>query len=91
MRPGRRAATRPIEKVESGDVLAALVLPADLVDEINSLSTLTPGTPKVEVLVNEEDPLKAQLVDDRINSLLAQANLVIARRIAAEGGSTSTC
>ena len=38
------------------------------------------------MLVNEEDPVKARLVDDRINALLAQANLVIARRIAAEGG-----
>jgi ABC-type transport system involved in cytochrome c biogenesis permease component len=73
-------------KVHSGDVLAALILPADLVDKINSLSTLTPGTPKVEVLVNEENPVKAQLVDERITTLLAQANLAIARRIAAEGG-----
>ena len=48
------------DKVRSGDVLAALVLPADLVDKINSLSTLTPGKPEVEVLVNEEDPLKAR-------------------------------
>ena len=75
-----------VDEVRSGDVLAALILPADLVDQINSLSTLTPGTPKVEVLVNEEDPVKAQLVDDRISTLLAQANLAIARRIAAEGG-----
>ena len=75
-----------MEKVESGDVLAALILPADLVDQINSLSTLTPGTPEVEVLVNEEDPVKARLVDDRITTLLAQANLAIARRIATEGG-----
>lgn len=75
-----------LEEVESGDVLAALILPEDLVDQINSLSTLTPGTPKVEVLVNEEDPVKARLVDERINSLLAQANLAIARRIAVEGG-----
>jgi ABC-type transport system involved in cytochrome c biogenesis permease component len=75
-----------VAKVHSGDVLAALILPADLVDKINSLSTLTPGTPKVEVLVNEEDPVKAQLVDERISTLLAQANLAIARRIAAEGG-----
>ncbi|MFN8163116.1 MAG: ABC transporter permease [Solirubrobacterales bacterium] len=75
-----------IEEVHSGDALAALILPADLVDKINSLSTLTPGTPKVEVLVNEEDPVKAQLVDDRISTLLAQANLAIARRIAGEGG-----
>jgi hypothetical protein len=74
------------EKVESGDVLAALILPADLVNKINSLSTLTPGVPKVEVLVNEENAVKAELVDDRITSLLAQANLAIARRIGAEGG-----
>ena len=74
-----------VEKVESGDVLAALVLPADLVDKINSLSTLNPGTPKVEVLVNEDDPVKSELVKDRINALLAQANLATARRIAVEG------
>jgi ABC-2 type transport system permease protein len=75
-----------VDEVESGDVLAALILPADLVDQINSLSTLTPGTPKVEVLVNQEDPVKARLVDERISTLLAQANLAIARRIATEGG-----
>ncbi|MGC1164521.1 MAG: ABC transporter permease [Solirubrobacterales bacterium] len=75
-----------VDEVESGEVLAALILPADLVDQINSLSTLTPGTPKVEVLVNQEDPIKARLVDERISTLLAQANLAIARRIAIEGG-----
>jgi ABC-2 type transport system permease protein len=74
------------EEVRSGNVLAALILPDDLVNQINSLSSQRPGTPKVEVIVNEEDPVKAQLVDDRITSLLAQANLVIARRIANEGG-----
>jgi ABC-2 type transport system permease protein len=74
-----------VEKVHSGEVLAALILPADLVSKINSLSTLAPGTPKVEVLVNEENPVKAQLVDERIAALLAQANLAIAKRIAAEG------
>jgi ABC-2 type transport system permease protein len=72
-------------KVRSGDVLAGLVLPADLVDKINSLSTLTPGKPEVEILLNEDDPVKAELVKDRINALLAQANLAIARRIAGEG------
>jgi ABC-type transport system involved in cytochrome c biogenesis permease component len=73
------------DAVSSGEVLAALVLPANLVDRINSLSTLTPGVPQVEVLVNEEDPVKAGIVDDRIDALLAQANLAIARRIAKEG------
>lgn len=74
-----------VQKVESGDVLAALILPEDLVDKINSLSTLSPGTPKVEVLVNESNPLKAGEVDDKITALLAQANLAIAKRIAIEG------
>jgi len=74
------------EAVRSGDALAALVLPADLVDRINSLSTPSPTTPQVEVIVNEEDPVRARLVNDRIDALLAQANLVIGRRIASEGG-----
>jgi hypothetical protein len=73
-------------KVRDGDVLAALILPEDLIDRLNSLSTLNPETPQVEVLVNEENPLKAQAVDDRITALLARANLFIARQIAKEGG-----
>jgi ABC-2 type transport system permease protein len=73
-------------EVKSGEVLAALVIPEDLVDQLNSLSTLSPGTPQVEVLLNQEDPVKAQLVDEKISTLLAQANLTIARRIAGEGG-----
>src|SRR3954447_25077125 len=74
------------EKVRSGDALAALILPSDLVDQLNSLTTLNPGTPKVEVLVNQDDPVKARLVNDRIDALLGQANLLVARRIAGEGG-----
>jgi ABC-type multidrug transport system permease subunit len=72
-------------EVSSGDALAALILPADLVGEINSLSTPTPGVPEVEVLVNQENPIKAQAVNDRISALLAEANLLVAKRIAGEG------
>ena len=73
------------QEVSSGDALAALILPPDLVTEINSLSTPTPGVPEVEVLVNEENPIKAEAVNDRINTLLAEANLQVAKRIACEG------
>jgi ABC-type transport system involved in cytochrome c biogenesis permease component len=73
-------------KVREGDVLAALILPADLIDRLNSLSTLNPQTPEVDVIVNQEDPLKARVVDDRIDALLARANLFIAKQIAGEGG-----
>jgi ABC-2 type transport system permease protein len=74
-----------IDKVESGDVLGALILPRDLAERINSLSGLNPSQPTVEVIVNEEDPVKARLVDDRISSLLSEANLLIARRVARTG------
>ncbi len=74
-----------IDKVESGDVLGALILPADLAEQVSSLSSLNAGQPRVEVIVNQEDPVKARLVDDRISSLLAQANLVIARQVARTG------
>src|SRR5919108_5009244 len=74
-----------IDKVESGDVLGALILPSDLATRINSLASLNPSQPEVEVIVNEEDPVKARLVDDRISSLLSEANLLIARRVARTG------
>ncbi len=67
-------------------MLAALVLPADLVDKINSLSTLTPACRKSKSWSTRRTRSRRELVDDRITTLLAQANLAIARRIAHEGG-----
>jgi ABC-2 type transport system permease protein len=69
------------QKVESGDVLAALILPKNLVSDLQSLAGLNPVQPKVKVLVNEEDPVKAQLVADRISSLVTQANLKISKKV----------
>jgi ABC-2 type transport system permease protein len=67
--------------VQSGDVLAALILPKDLVQNLESLAGLNPVQPTVKVLVNEEDPVKAQLVSDRISSLITQANLKISKKV----------
>ena len=74
-----------IRKVRDGDVLGALILPEDLVDKLQSLGGLTPEQPTVEVIVNQEDPVKERLVDDRISTLLAEANLRIAREVARVG------
>jgi len=75
------------QKVEDGDVLGALILPPDLVDKLQSLQTLNPEEPTVEVLVNEEDPVKGQIVDDRIRSLITEANLLISRQVSKQAGS----
>jgi ABC-2 type transport system permease protein len=69
------------ELVASGDVLGALILPADLIEKLQSLGGLAPAQPTVEVLINEEDPVKGQLVDDRIDALLAEANLRVSQQI----------
>jgi ABC-2 family transporter protein len=72
------------EMVRDGDVLGALILPPDLLDRLESLTSLDPQEPTVEVLVNEDDPVKAQLVDDRIQALVTEANLVLSQRISEE-------
>jgi hypothetical protein len=67
--------------VERGEVLGALILPSDLLEKLRSLAGLSPEQPTVDVLVNEEDPVKAQLVDDRVQALVTEANLVLSQRI----------
>jgi ABC-2 type transport system permease protein len=74
------------EKVEDGDVLGALILPRDLVDKLESLATLDPEQPTVDVLVNQEDPVKERLVDDRITALLSEANLRLSREVSKAAG-----
>ena len=56
--------------VRDGDALGALIIPKDAGVKLES----TVEQPTVEVIVNEEDPLKARLVDDTISSVLADAN-----------------
>jgi ABC-type multidrug transport system permease subunit len=73
-------------KVEDGDVLAAVIVPPDLVDKLRTLASLNPEPPSIQVLVNEEDPLKAQLVEDRIDSLVTEANLLISQGVSDRAG-----
>ena len=72
------------EMVRDGEVLGALILPPDLLDQLRSLTSLDPEQPVVDVLVNEDDPVKAQLVDDRISALVTEANLILSQRISGQ-------
>src|SRR5262245_23249823 len=70
------------QKVKDGDVLGGLILPPDFLDKLQAqLSTTATEPATVDVLVNQDDPLKAELVDDRISSLLTEANLKLSDRI----------
>jgi hypothetical protein len=85
------------QKVKDGEVLGGLILPADFLSKLQAELTASSAEPAtVDVIVNQDDPLKARLVDDRISSLLTEANLRLSeqissvavsyQRIIAEGG-----
>lgn len=74
-----------LDKVEEGEVLAALILPEDFLDDLQAqLSGAALESASVEVFVNEDDPLKARLVDDRISTLITEANLRLSDEISAQ-------
>src|SRR5262249_54524126 len=72
-----------IDKVRSGDAIAALIIPPDLTRRLQSLVSLagTGPPPTVEVLYNDEIPLKTQAVESRIKSRVADANRAIAQKL----------
>jgi ABC-type multidrug transport system permease subunit len=75
------------QKVKDGDVLGGLILPPDFISKLQGeLSTNSSEPATVDVIVNDDDPLKAQVVDDRIRSLLTQANLLISQKISDVAG-----
>lgn len=62
-----------IEKVKSGDALAALIIPPDITQKLESGLQQA----QVEVIYNDEDPVKGRLVDQIINSRLSDANAAL--------------
>ncbi len=71
-----------VEKVREGEVLGALVISEEFLDDLRAqLSGAGLQPAEVEVFVNEDDPVKARLVDDRISSLITEANLILSDEI----------
>src|SRR6266540_50033 len=60
-----------IEKVRSGDALAALIVPADAAKKLQGELQGTGERPTIEVFYNAEDPVKANFVEATIKSRLA--------------------
>jgi ABC-2 type transport system permease protein len=72
-----------IEKVESGEALGALIVPADATEKLRDSLSLTgsPERPQVEVIYNGEDPVKRRFVESTIESRLAEANQALSGEI----------
>lgn len=71
-----------VKKVEDGEALAAIIIPADLMTSVQRLVALNTGSrPKVEVLYNGRDPLKRQFVESTIDSRVAELNRAVADKL----------
>ena len=75
-----------IDKVESGEAIAALVIPEDFTDRLGGLQTLAlSGPPTIEVFYNADDPVKAAYVEDTLEARLRDANLALTARFTKVG------
>ena len=71
-----------LDKVRDGDVLAALVIPADVTQKLQALQSLQAvEPPTVKVYFNAEDPVKARYVEDTIKSQAQDANAALTKKL----------
>jgi len=84
-----RAKTREegLEKVESGEALGLLVVPADIPQKLAGAIQLSGGDPpSVDFYYEDDNPLKSTQVQSAIKSRIADANRAISQKITAEAG-----
>jgi ABC-type transport system involved in cytochrome c biogenesis permease component len=72
-------------KVREGDVLAALIIPADITRRLEDAVQGAGGSARVEVLFNAEDPAKRRFVENTIKARVQEANAALATRFAEAG------
>ncbi len=70
-----------IAKVRSGQAQAALIIPADIVQQINGLITQGAGNPKVELVLNSKDPLERQFAQQAITARASQVEQAVSKQV----------
>jgi ABC-type multidrug transport system permease subunit len=69
-----------IDKVRSGDVLGALILPPDITQRLEAATAGGGKRARVEVFYNAEDPAKQSFVENTIKARVQDANAALAKR-----------
>jgi ABC-type transport system involved in cytochrome c biogenesis permease component len=70
-----------IADVQSGRALAAVIIPATLPREIESLVTQGVGSPTVQLYLNTKDPIERQFVNQAITSRLNQVEQDVSKQV----------
>ncbi len=70
-----------LAKVRSGEALAAVIIPADIVGQLKSELQTGTGQATVELALNVKDPLEQQFVDSTIKARLSDLQQALSRKI----------
>jgi ABC-2 type transport system permease protein len=70
-----------VDAVRDGRALAAVVIPADLPQQIQSLITQGVGSPTVQLYLNGKDPIERQFVDQAISSRINQVEQDVSKQV----------
>lgn len=70
-----------IAKVRDGQAQAALIVPSDIIDQIQSLVTTGVGSPTVELVLNSRDPLERQFAQQAIDSRINQVEQAVSKQV----------
>jgi ABC-2 type transport system permease protein len=70
-----------IAKVRDGEALAAVIIPADITQQIQSLVTNGVGTPTVQLILNNKDPVERQFADQAISQRLAEVEQAVSKQV----------
>src|SRR3954465_7551370 len=70
-----------IAKVRSGDVLAALILPSDITQQLQEATSGAGTRPTVRVYYNAEDPAKQAFVENTIKARVQEANAALSKKV----------
>ncbi|WP_372790378.1 ABC transporter permease [Paraconexibacter sp.] len=83
-----RTRAEAVKKVKDGEVLGALIIPRDATEKLRSALSLSGAVelPTLEVIYNQEDPIKAEFVESTIKARLADANKALSDELTKVSG-----
>jgi hypothetical protein len=70
-----------IAKVRNGQASAALIVPGDIVSQIQNLVTQGVGNPTVQLILNTRDPLERQFADQAVSARLNQVEQAVSKQV----------
>jgi ABC-type multidrug transport system permease subunit len=75
------SAAEAVAKVRNGEALAAVIIPAALPQQIQSLITQGVGSPTVRLYLNTKDPIDQQFVQQAISTRINQVQAGVSKRV----------